>query len=86
MVLHELKQRHVEAFAVIMRPIYLGEPPLPVAMFRGEVVRAAVSAGWFKSPEMTIADVGELETKQVYWLSEKFTSAYVEAMAVDPKA
>lgn len=80
-VLHELKQRHVEAFAVAIKPAF----ELPVAKYRGEVVRAAIAAGWVKSPEWKVADVGEMKVAQVRWLSEEFTNAYTAAMEVDPK-
>jgi len=80
-VLHELKQRHVEAFAVLIKPA----AELPLAKYRGEIVRAAVSSGWIKSPEMKLADVGEMKVSAVRWLSEKFASVYTEAMEIDPK-
>ncbi len=80
-VLHELKQRHVEAFAVAIKTAY----ELPLAKYRGEVVRAAIGAGWVKSPEWKVADVGDMKVAAVRWLSEEFTKAYTAAMEVDPK-
>ncbi len=80
-VLHELKQRHVEAFAVAIKTAF----ELPLAKYRGEVVRAAIGAGWVKSPEWKVADVGDMKVAAVRWLSEEFTNAYTAAMEVDPK-
>ena len=73
-VLHELKQRHVEAFAVLIKPA----AELPLAKYRGEIVRAAVSSGWIKTPEMRIADVGEMFNRKadysniIDWTGEGF--------------
>lgn len=80
-VLHDLKQRHVETFAVAIKSAF----ELPIAKYRGEVVRAAIAAGWVKSPEWKVADVGDMKVAAVRWLSEEFTSVYTAQMEVDPK-
>lgn len=81
-VLHELKQRHVEAFAVLIK----SAGDLPIAKYRGEILRAAVTSGWIKSPEWKVADVGEMKVSAVRWLSEQLANVYTEVMEVDPKA
>ena len=80
-VLHELKQRHIEAFAVAIKAAF----ELPLAKYRGEVVRAAVTCGWIKSPEIKVNDVGEMKAGAVRWLSEKLATVYTDAMELDPK-
>lgn len=78
----DLRQRHIEAFAVYIRPFI----ELPLPKYRGEVVRGAISAGWFDSPEYKVEDVGDFKVPLVRWLSEICGEAYTDATEIDPKS
>ena len=81
MVLNELKQRHIEPFAVAIN----ANLEMPIVKYRGEIVRAAIASGWVKTPEWKVSDVSGMAVPLVRWLAEEFTTAYTEVMTVDPK-
>lgn len=80
--LTDLRQRHIESFAVYIRPFI----ELPLPRYRGEVVRGAITAGWFVTPEYRVEDVGDFKVPLVRWLSEICGEAYTDATEIDPKS
>jgi hypothetical protein len=81
--LAELKQRHIEAFT-LEAPRGEGAKDMPVALYQGNVVRAAVKAGWFIIPALAPEGVGELDHSEVVELFEAAMKRYSEVMGVPP--
>jgi hypothetical protein len=74
----ELKQRHVEAFTA--------ETPDPektkAIQYFGDVVRAAVKAGWLESPK--IDNVDEMAPKEVKNLALAVLAEFARVMGISP--
>ena len=81
MTLVELRQRHVEQFAELVK----SATDLPLAKYRGAVVRAIITAGWVASPPMKPKDVDEMAPDAVIWISEEIATIYARVMGIDPK-
>ena len=77
----DLRQRHVEAFSVAIQPA--GD--FPATKYRGEVIRAAVKAGWFEATGINPADIPEMHPAAVRVLSERLSEVFVAVNDVDPK-
>jgi len=73
-----LLQRDVEAVADALQ----GKANLPVIRWNGELVRAAVAAGWVEKSEPVIAEVGDLPPPYVRWLANEINAYYAAVMEI----
>jgi hypothetical protein len=74
----ELKQRHVEAFAIELPDA----DKTRLVVYHGAVVRSAVKAGWILEPK--IENVDDLNPGDVRKLAEAIIKEYARVMDIPP--
>lgn len=79
-VLTEISQKILEDFHRDMQ----GKEKMPLSVWRGDSVRAAVKQGFMTEPKWTLEDVDSAKPGQIIWLADCIAKMFSEALAIDP--
>jgi hypothetical protein len=79
-VLKDLTQKMLEDFHLDMK----GKQDLPLSVWRGDSVRAAVKQEFLVEPKWTLDDVDNAKPGHIMWLSECIVKLLTEVMYIDP--
>jgi hypothetical protein len=79
-VLTEISQKILEDFHRDMQ----GKEKMPLSVWRGDSVRAAVKQGFMTEPKWTLEDVDNAKPGQIIWLADCIAKMFSEALAIDP--
>lgn len=81
-IISDLRQRHIEAFADALA-MRVGDNDPPVARYRGEIVRAAITAGWIADTDDP-AIVDDMHPRDVAALAERIAHTFNDLTSVPP--
>ena len=76
----EINQKMLEDFHRDMK----GKDVLPLSVWRGDSVRAAVKQGIMTEPKWTLDDVDNAKPAHIVWLADCIAKLFSEAMNLDP--
>lgn len=76
----DLTQKQVEQWSAALK----GAHEKTVPEYRGDVVRAAIRAGWVLAPELKPEDVDAMPPRLVRWLADQCAGLYNDATQLDP--
>jgi hypothetical protein len=79
-VLKELTQKMLEDFHRDMK----GKEQMPLSVWRGDSVRAAVKQEFLLEPKWTLEDVDNAKPGHIIWLADCIAQLFAEAMELDP--
>lgn len=76
----DITQKQLEIFQVEMKKDRVDS----LAVWRGDIVRAAINAGFFVFPIMTADEIDGMNPRKVSWLEHCVTRVVTEALSDDP--
>lgn len=79
-VLKELTQKMLEDFHRDMK----GKENMPLSVWRGDSVRAAVKQEFLLQPKWTLEDVDNAKPGMIIWLADCIAELFKEALEIDP--
>jgi len=79
-VVLDLTQKMLEDFHRDMRQ----DLEVPLSVWRGDSVRAAVKCGFMVEPKWTLEDVDNAKPAHIVWLADCIAKLISEAMNLDP--
>jgi hypothetical protein len=74
-------QRDYEKYNLQLRKISGDDDNVPIAKYRGDMVRAAAICGWL-GKDIDAKNVSDLEAKEVYRIATEITTLFVDLVEV----
>ena len=74
----DLTQKHIEDWSAELPNV----KEVTVSKYRGDIIRAAVTAGWFEGEP--IGSVCDMKPQDVVWLAEQIADLYNELTTLSP--
>jgi hypothetical protein len=78
--LKEINQKMMEDFHRDM----IGKDKMPLSVWRGDSVRAAVKQEFMVEPKWTVEDVDNAKPGHIIWLADCIAEMMREALSIDP--
>ena len=72
-------QKDYEKFNMQLQKIS-GDKEVPIARYRGDMVRAAAKIGWIEGVKES--EIGDMEAKDVYRIAQEITKLFVDLVEV----